>query len=78
MRGLKNTFNDFCESTTVHGLAYLTKKQHQSTKTIWFVIVLSAFIVATLFVWKLSMDITQSLQAQQLRQEIYMIMPFLP
>ena len=50
MKGLKNVFNDFCESTTVHGLAYLTKNQIKSTKTIWFVIVLSAFIAATLFV----------------------------
>ena len=50
MKGLKNVFNDFCESTTVHGLAYLTKNQHKNTKRIWFVIVLSAFIVATFFV----------------------------
>ena len=50
MKGLKNLFNDFCESTTVHGLAYLTKNQHQSTKAIWFVIVLSAFTVAAMFV----------------------------
>ena len=50
MRGLKNIFNDFCESTTVHGLAYLTKNQDRSTKTIWFVIILSAFTVAAMFV----------------------------
>ena len=50
MKGLKNIFNDFCESTTVHGLAYLTKNQDRSTKTIWFVIVLSAFTVAAMFV----------------------------
>ena len=50
MKGLKNIFNDFCETTTVHGLIYLTKNQHKSTKTIWFVTVLSAFTVAAMFV----------------------------
>ena len=52
MKGIKRNLNDFCENTTVHGLAYLTKSQFCSTRIIWSLIVFSAFSVASIFVFQ--------------------------
>ena len=48
MKRFKRVLNDFCESTTVHGFAYLTTGQNHSTRFIWSLIVFMALSVASL------------------------------
>ena len=43
---------DFFETTTIHGLAYLTKDKSRSTRFIWFVVVVTASTFAGYFLYE--------------------------
>ena len=49
MHKIKEALNDFCETTTIHGLAYLSKNLGQCTRFIWLTIVICASLFAGYF-----------------------------
>ena len=49
MKFLKDNLLDFFETTTVHGLAYLTSRNSKCTRLTWFIIVIAASIFAGYF-----------------------------
>ena len=49
MREAIQNLHGFFDSTTIHGLSYLTNDKSRSTRFIWFMIVLTASIFAGYF-----------------------------
>ena len=49
MKEILQNLYDFFESTTIHGLSYLTNDKSRSTRLIWFIIVITALTVAGYF-----------------------------
>ena len=49
MHKIKEALNNFCETTTIHGLAYLSKNLGQCTRLIWLTIVICASLFAGYF-----------------------------
>ena len=49
MKFFKENFTDFLETTTVHGLVYLTIRNSKCTRLIWLFIVITASIFAGYF-----------------------------
>jgi len=56
---VKMMFNDFCETTGLHGWKYLTKVE-SGGKILWLMIVLASLAVATIFLHASIMDFTSS------------------
>ena len=52
MKNILKIMFDFCETTTIHGLAYLTKDKSKSTRFIWFVVVVTASTFAGYFLYE--------------------------
>ena len=47
-----NHINEFCEATTIHGFAYVSRGQLRSTRIIWTVLVLAALGIAAYFLYE--------------------------
>ena len=52
MKNIIKRIFDFCETTTIHGLAYLTKDKSRSTRFIWLVVVVTASTFAGYFLYE--------------------------
>ena len=52
MKNFINIMYDFCETTTIHGLSYLTQDKSRSTRFIWFVVVVTASTFAGYFLYE--------------------------
>ena len=49
MKQATENLHNFCESTTIHGFAYLTNDKSKSTRFIWLLIVFTASTFAGYF-----------------------------
>ena len=52
MQNIIRRIFDFCETTTIYGLAYLSKDKSRSTRFIWFVVVVAASTFAGYFLYE--------------------------
>ena len=52
MRNCTRELYMFLEATTIHGLAYLSHNQNRCTRIIWTIIVLTAFGIASYFLYE--------------------------